>query len=492
MLNTNNNNKTKIIYLLFLVPTLFLFLSFFIIAFELDLIFIVKSLLLSIKNNLTLSLLVTLVQIQLALFAIIFGLYSISLQHISTTYSSRVSEVLSTHIRFYLILGCISIFWDILLIIILPQNLGRLSYILLLASIVFAIIVSTLSLKKIPNIMYSLKPEDIFNLINESDSLDKNELVLDFAMGSIRKYDIDLLDRCLNLLYYKDLEEIYSTDSNLGTFFNKDREAFERIVSKILMVGKVSVSVKDNRTTSLIFWKLESIFKGFYDHYIAISCLVSVSSEIVEFINYCVENELEDSAKNGTTMLTNLWIELIQNKEIEDPSYYLSNALSSTCDIGRTACDLRYSKLAKYSVECIKDIVCLFIQYESEVNVEYLSKIGLIGFISAEKRLESSTDTVIEILTNIVLLNSKLLTTRNEDGDFSIVDESEKAVLIIDIIGKVADISIDNCNYKCVSSSLRSYDSIMKELESKTHSTKARARVRKWCSYIESKKENLV
>ena len=115
-------SETNTFYCLF-----FLFTIFFLVSALLSNIF-PGEIIPSTNKEIPLYFLSALAQSQAAIFAIVVGLNSIAIQLISTTYSSKITDILSDDSKYLWGLFGLSIFYDLILILTIPDQIPKIYY----------------------------------------------------------------------------------------------------------------------------------------------------------------------------------------------------------------------------------------------------------------------------------------------------------------------------------------------------------------------------
>lgn len=433
----------------------------------------------------SLYLLSSLAQSQAAVFAIVIGLNSIALQQTATNYSSRVTKIFTEDTKFLWGLFGFSIFYDLILLTVLPNSFERIHYVPVMLAIVFAMFAYNYMVKYIQDkITIFLDPITLISKLSEShngkgENENDNNInveIFDFIVGSLNRYDYNSYKKGLSLYYNNKLNNDYinkriNEDSNNEINKETFEDEFNNIVSEFILVGNITSSAKNDVATLYLVDTIFDIFLIFQNKNNERNYFLNTLDQTSEFIAYCTRNELERTTILGITRLYNIF------SNIESNIVDQTNMLGALANIGKISSEMKLEKSTSYAITFIDDIIKDIIANKNEINMKLLTKIGVIGLNCAENRLEIPCEKTLAVLFRI------LIETMNQK-EHNITD------LTIDIIGKMAILCSSNGFKHCVITTLKSYDTfeeiINKEEESKLNKKKIIRKVEAWKCSIKS------
>jgi len=430
-----------------------LFISFFFIFFGLTLIF-PENIIPSKMNNSSLYLLSSLAQTQATIFGMVIGLNSIVMQLISTEYSSRMVNFFSRDTYHLWGLFGISIFYDLVLMILLPDNLGKNIYLLVLLSIFVAIYAYYELINFVYNkIIFAFNPrfliaelcnESVEDLrVSESDNKNtnnKNIGMFDFIVGSLNKCDYNS--------YKEGLFKFYEHELSQDTISKNELDC---IISDILRLGNISVAIKNDEAVSLIFDKIYQLFHNLKSKELMRVSFSDNIEQISAFIEYCARNRLEKATIYGIDSLFNIFSEIpshfLKSTLMEDVLYSLSN-------IGRISSDM---KLEASTMEAIGSIGMIISEYSDSTvcdsNVKdheikfIIEKLWIIGSVSVDNKLDSSLKKIIRLLEQIII-------------NYSLNKDENIALFAIDVLNKIGHSCYQSGLILCSEKVLESYNNL--------------------------------
>lgn len=418
--------------------------TFYCLFFPFTIFFLVSALLSNIfpgditpstNKELILYFLSALAQSQATIFAIVVGLNSIAIQLISTTYSSKVTDILSDDSKYLWRLFGLSIFYDLILILTVPEIVPKVYYL----PISIAFILAVFSYYKIVSYVFKrmnifLDPSQIMKKIIEKRDEDTNLRIFDFIIGSINRHDFKLYKESLFNYHQNDILKI-----------SNDKEFIE-IISDFIRIGEVTVLLKNDTSTALIFERICKIFHKLQDKETIMVYLSNNLDEISDFAECCARNKLENSTQSYIQALRNVFDEIPEDLL---NSIIIQEILTSLYNIGRISAD---SKLEGATIEAINTINSVankkideFTSFQMYTAI--IEQLYVIGTISVENKLTTSIKKIQDVLLQIASINIL-------SGDTS------NAVFAIEMMSQIS-IKCDQDNLKiCVSKGIDSYKNL--------------------------------
>lgn len=391
----------------------------------------------------SLYLLSSLAQSQAAIFAIVIGLNSIALQQTATNYSSRVTKIFTEDSKFLWGLFGASIFYDLILLTVLPTSLEKIHYIPVMLAIVFAMFAYNYMVNYIQNkITIFLDPIRLISKLsennddNDGDDDGRNIEIFDFIIGSLSRYDYNSYKKGLSLYYKNKLNKDYIDQKINDEAFDDE---FNNIVSEFILVGNITSSTKNDVATSCLVDAIFDIFSIFQNKNNERKYFLNTLGQTSEFIAYCARNELEKTTISGIDRMSTIFLNIESN--IVDQM----NIFVALANIGKISSEMKLEQSTSYAIKCIDEIIDSIIANKSEINIKLLTKLGVIGLNCAENRLEIPCEKTLSVLFRI------LIETMNQE-EHNITDST------IDIIGKIAILCSNNGFKHCAIIALKSYD----------------------------------
>ncbi len=424
-----HSNKETVYYLSFLFVSFFFVFAVFAVVYP-------DGIIPSTSNASSLYLLSALAQSQAAIFGMVIGLSSIVIQFVSTSYSSRMVDFFSRDAYPLWGLFCLSIFYDLILMILLPDHLEKNSYILVFLSLFIAIY----AYYELVNFVY-INIYVGFNPLNLIALLRNDNLgMFDFIVGSLNKCDFNSYRVGLFEYYEKELLQEDITQNEL-----------ENIISDILRLGNFSVVIKNDEAVSLVFDKIYHLFSNLKDKDLMRVCFSDNVEQISAFTEYCARNRLEKATIHGIDSLFKIFSEIplhfLKSTLMEDILYSLSN-------IGRISSDM---KLEASTMEAIGSIGMIISEYSDSAacdpNVRdheikfILEKLWIIGSVSSENNLDSSLKKIIGLLEDIIV-------------DYAPSHDEKIALIAIDVLNKIGNSCYDSGLILCSEKVLESYNNL--------------------------------
>lgn len=431
----------------------------------------------------SLCLLSSLAQSQAAVFAIVIGLNSIALQQTAANYSSRVTKVFIKDSKFLWGLFGFSIFYDIILINILPSSLEEIHYIPILLAIACAIFAYNYMIEYIQEkISIFLDPTELINKLKEDNNIryvedDRKVIdveIFDFIIGSLNRHDYNSCEKGLSIYYQSELSEYYAD----GHIYNETLdEKFNDIISKFIRVGTITGSTKNDEATLYVIENIEKIFLHFNDKDKIRHYFLNSLDQISEYIEYCARNELEKSTISGMELLCNNF------HRIEYDVIAQKNILRALANIGKTSSEMKLEKSTMEAINYIDSVIDLTIKNNNEIPRKLLTRIGFIGLNSAENKLENSCEKTVTLLCKV------LIKTINQKED-NITSSTT------DIIGKIGIVCITNGFEDCIRIIFESYNTLEKIVteskdELKLNRKEITQKIEKWEYFMKVRKEKL-
>jgi len=401
--------------------------KFYIFIIILILFFLFLSLMTNIypkESTSSLYLLSALAQSQAAIFAIVISLNLLGVQIISTVYSSRVVSIFSDDFKYLWGLYGISIFYDIILMNTLPNNLDQSHHILIIASILVAILAFIAIIPLINNTINLLNPQNIIKKLSQNNDLSAEEQLFDFIVGSIKQNDFNS--------YSNGLSELYKiTQKNDAT-----DEKIERILTIFYRIGRFTISLRNEEATIEIIELLGKVG------------LTQNIQKIEDLAKYSARNKLEYTTIKGIETLS-LIFSTIPFNTITD-AFLILDIQRAAADIGRISSEMHLEDSTLKSARAIHDMVLKTIESEQEIFPNTPKLLGRLGTSSAENKWEMSTEKILVTLGEIVInsitqKNNITNLTIDKIGQISLIcakNDLEEAVLIsFDSFKVVVDIS---------------------------------------------------
>lgn len=373
----------------------------------------------------------------------VIGLSSIVLQFISTSYSSRMVDFFSRDAYPLWGLFCLSIFYDLILMILLPETLEINSYILVFLSLFIAIY----AYYELVNFVYTninsgFDPLHLIALLR-NDNLG----MFDFIVGSLNKCDLTSYRLGLYEYYRKELLQEDITQNEL-----------KNIISDILRLGNFSVVTKNDEAVSLVFDKIYHLFSDLKDKDLMRGCFSDNLEKISAFTEYCARNRLEEDTICGINTLFNISSEV--------PSHFLKSTimakvLNSLSNIGRISSDMKLETSTTEAINAIDLIISEFLDpLASDLSISdneirfsddeirfIIEKLWIIGSASVDNRLDSSIKKILSLLDKIAY--TYIL---NQDENI--------ALFAIDVIDKIGCSCYQSGLNLCLEKVLESYDNL--------------------------------
>ena len=389
----NKNLSTHIFYI-------------FIIFFILLLLFLSTLTYVYPKNSTSaLYLLSALAQSQAAIFAIAISLNLLGVQIISMVYSSRVVSIFSSDFKYLWALYGISIFYDIILMNILPNNLDKSHYLLVVASIFVAFLAFLAIIPQINNTINLLNPQNIIKKLSQNNDLSAEEQLFDFIVGSIKQNDFNS--------YSNGLSELYKiTQKNDAT-----DEKIERILTIFYRIGRFTISLRNEEATIEIIELLGKVG------------LTQNIQKIEDLAKYSARNKLEYTTIKGIETLS-LIFDTLSFENIIDIYLIPLDIQNAAANIGRISSEMHLEDSTLKSARAMHDMVLKTIESEQEILTNIPKLLGRLGVNSAENKWEMSTE--------------KILVTLGEIAINSITQKNNITNLTIDKIGQISLICAKN------------------------------------------------
>ena len=399
-------NTTK--YILYLTITIFIFLLLF----------------LSTITNIypkdstsSLYLLSALAQSQAAIFAIAISLNLLGVQIISTIYSSRVISIFAADFKYLWALYGISIFYDIILMNILPNNIYQCHNILILSSIIVAMLAFVAIIPLINNTINLLNPQNIITKLSENNESSADEQLFHFNS-------------------YKDgLSELHRITEK----HDVTDEKIKSVLTILSRIGRFAISLRNEEATIEItkfIGKVGSSSSG------KKNILLQSIQEIENIAKYSAINKLEYSTiKSIETLLS-----VVNSNQINifKDSFILQVIQKAVADIGQKSSELHLEDSTLESIQAIHDMVRKTIECNQKISTNIPNFLGRLGINSAVNKWEIITEKILVTLGDIAINSSK--------------QKSNIINLTIDKIGQISLICAENGFEKPILTSLESYE----------------------------------
>jgi len=404
-------------YILYLTITIFIFLLLF----------------LSTITNIypkdstsSLYLLSALAQSQAAIFAIAISLNLLGVQIISTIYSSRVVSIFAADFKYLWALYGISIFYDIILMNTLPNNLDESHNILIISSIIVAMLAFVAIIPLINNTINLLNPQNIIKKLSENNELSADEQLFHFIVGSIKQNDFNSYKDGLSELH-RITEKQEVTD-----------EKIKSILTILSRIGRFAISLRNEEATIEItkfIGKVGSSSSG------KKNILLQSIQEIENIAKYSAINKLEYSTiKSIETLLS-----VVNSNQINifKDSFILQVIQKAVADIGLKSSEMHLEDSTLESIQAIHDMVRKTIECDQKISTNIPNFLGRLGLNSAVNKWEIITEKILVTL-----------------GEIAINSSTQKNIinLAIDKIGQISLICAENGFEKPILTSLESYE----------------------------------
>lgn len=411
------------------------------------------------ESTSSLYLLSALAQSQAAIFAIAISLNLLGVQIISTVYSSRVVSIFSDDFKYLWALYGISIFYDIILMNTLPNNLDQSHHILVIAAIVVAILAFIAIIPLINNTINLLNPQNIIKKLIQNNDLSAEEQLFDFIVGSIKQNDFNSYSNGL-LELYKIIEKN-----------NVSNEKIESILTIFDRIGRFTISLRNEEATIEIIELLGKV--GLTSSGSKTVILSQNIQKIEDLAKYSARNKLEYTTINGIETLL-LIFNTLHFKNVID-AFIPLDIQRATADIGRISSEMHLEDSTLKSARAIHDMVLKTIESEQEILTNTPKLLGRLGVSSAENKWEMSTE--------------KILVTLGEIAINSITQKNNITNLTIDKIGQISLICAKNDLEQAISISFDSYK-VVADISS-GNMTNVISLIRRWVEMIkEHSKKN--
>ena len=376
-----------------------------------------------------------LAQSQAAIFAIAISLNLLGVQIISTVYSSRVVSIFSGDFKYLWALYGISIFYDIILMNTLPNNLDQSHHFQVIAAIVVAILAFIAIIVLINNTINLLNPQNIIKKLIQNNDLSAEEQLFDFIVGSIKQNDFNS--------YSNGLSELY----NIIEKNDVSGEKVERILTIFYRIGRFTISLRNEEATIEIIELLGKM--GLKSSGSKTVILSQNIQKIEDLAKYSARNKLEYTTIKGIETLSLIYDTLYFNNNID--GYFISLDIQrAAADIGRISSEMYLEDSTLKSALAIHDMVLKTIENEQEISTNISKLLGRLGVNSAENKWEMSTEKILVTLGGIAInsitqKNNITNLTIDKIGQISLIcakNGLEQAILIsLDSYKIVADIS---------------------------------------------------
>jgi len=429
------------------------------------------------SQNPSLYLLSALAQSQAAIFAIVIGLNSIALQQTATNYSSRVTKFFTNDSKYLWGLFGFSIFYDLIIMIMLPSSLTKVHYIPILLAILFAMFAYNNMIEYIhENITVFSDPIKFIYKLNENNNVGdehddiKNVEFFDFIVGSLKIYDYNSYKEGLSLYYKNELNEIYS-NKDASSNNHEIQEKFNYIISRFILIGDISISTRNDTATLWLVESVYTIFSNIQDKDRKRQYFVDSLEQISEFIEHCAKNELEKATISGITGIYNIY-------DITSDTLSRAVILRALINIGKISSEM---KLERSTIEAITYIGLLIdmdlsIKNRMEITRKSLTAIGFIALNSAENKLEAPCEKALLLISKFSI---ETINQRTENT----IDSA------IDIIGKITIPCIINGFKDCVNLTIESYQILKKNIKKEGSRLELIEKIEGWELRIQEKKK---
>lgn len=416
--------------------------SIFIIAICTLLYVSAKSLTLPKDSTSSLYLLSALAQSQAAIFAIVISLNLIGVQLIAITYSLRVVDILTEDFKYFWTIYGISIFYDLILMNMLPDELTNVHHYLVIVSVFLALLAYLAIISQVTSLTIFLTPSNIVSKLSGD-----NNKIFDFTVGSIKQNDISSYKEGLSALCKPAKEGLSALfKSKSAEEHAVLYEEFEQILAHILRIGGLTISLRNDEATLEVNRIIWEIFK-------------TNSSEWAIFIDgidslatNSIRNNLEVSASMSIHILSNT-ANIHQNEPSNLPysPMVVLDIERKLFGIGQLLSELNLENLTIKVVQAIDSIVKNMIKHNNIFHSSLIKNCGILGMNSAENKWERTTEKILVILGE-VLINS--------------IDQKNNSMnLAIDNIGQISVICAKNGFEDAISTTFDTYNIIQKIVE---------------------------
>ena len=279
-----------------------------------------------------------------------------------------------------------------------------------------------------------LEPSQIMNKITERKDDDTNLRMFDFIIGSINRHDFKSYRESLSNFHEDDISKI-----------NNDKEFIE-IISDFIRIGEVTILLKNDTSTALIFERICKIFYKLPDKETIMVYLSNTLDGISDFAECCARNKLENSTQSYIRALNNVFDEIPEDLL---NSIIIQDISTSLYNIGRISAD---SKLEGATIEAVNTINSIankkiddFTSFQN--NTAIIEQLYVIGTISIENKLTMSIKKIQDVFLQIASINIL-------NGDTS------NAIFAIEMMSQIS-VRCDRDSLKiCVSKAIDSYKNL--------------------------------
>lgn len=341
------------------------------------------------ESTSSLYLLSALAQSQAAIFAIAITLNLIGIQLTTTIYSLRVVNVFSGDFKYLWGLYGVSIFYDIILMNLLPDNIGKMHYFLIVVAIFLSMLAYISVFIQVNSTINLLNPSNIVKKISQKNDSNSAEQMYDFIVGSIKKNDFSA--------YGSGLSEL----SNIS----KNGETIENMVSIFRRVGMFAISIRNEEATTEVIKEVGNVYLR------APTNKRDILSDVIQGIEdlgkYSARNRLEYSTIESTNVLFKI-VETFPHNIFEE-RFFVEDIHRALSNIGRISSEMDLENSTVEVVNAIDYIIENAIEYGEDIHkstVKYLSKLGVTF---ADNKLEKSTEKIVVVLGKVAInsLNQK-------------------------------------------------------------------------------------
>lgn len=341
------------------------------------------------KSTSSLYLLSALAQSQAAIFAIAITLNLIGMQLTTTIYSLRVVNVFADDFKYLWGIYGISIFYDVMLMNLLPSNICKMHYFLIIVAIFLSMLAYISIFLQVNSTINLLNPSNIVKKISQKNDSNSAEQMYDFIVGSIKKNDFSA--------YGSGLSELGNT--------GKNGETIENMVSIFRRVGMFAISIRNEEATTEVIKEVRNVYLRTPTD--KENILSDVIQGIEDLGKYSARNRLEYSTIESINCLLKI-VETFPHNIFEE-RFFVEDIHRALSNIGRISSEMGLENSTVEVVNVIDYIIDNAIEYGEDIHkstVKYLSKLGVTF---AENKLEKSTEKIVVVLGKVAInsLNQK-------------------------------------------------------------------------------------
>lgn len=378
----------------------------------------------------SLYLLSALAQSQAAIFAIAITLNLIGMQLTTAIYSLRVVDVFAGGFKSLWGLYGISIFYDIILMNLLPSNIGKIHYLLVIVAIFLSMLAYISIFLQVNSTIDLLNPSNIVKKISKKNDSSSAEQMYDFIVGSIKKNDFSS--------YRSGLSELSKVDKNGKTI--------ENVVDIFLRVGMFSISIRNEEATTEVIKEVGNVYlRAPIDKR---DILSDVIQGIEDLGKYSARNRLEYS----TIESTNILFKIVETfpRNIFEERFFVEDIYRALSNIGRISSEMDLENSTVEVVNAIDSIIENAIVCSENIHTNTIRYLGKLGVNFAENKLETSTQKIVVILEKIAIN--------------SINQKTDIMSMTIDKIGQISLICAKNGFEEPIFESVKSFETISENL----------------------------